>query len=60
MSTIVTPSLQTLQVFALIATIVFGVTVVVAAMGSRVNQAIVVVLTLIGLTCLALALLFGG
>jgi hypothetical protein len=54
MATIVDPSLAALQVFALIAAVLFAVGTVAAIMG----RATVAALTLGGLLCLALALLF--
>ena len=54
MGTIVDPSLTALQVFALIAAILFVVGVVIAGM----DRAVVSVFTFAGLACVALALLF--
>ena len=54
MSTIVTGSLQTLQLFALIATIVFGIAGVVAVVEKSVHSALLCA----GLAFVSLALLF--
>lgn len=56
MSTIVSPSLQTLQVLALIAAIVFALGAVIAGL----DRARVFFLLMAGLVLVALALMFGG